>query len=267
MQTSPLQFVDQATLRERDDHLRSVLSRPVDSQISPDELDAAGLALDRELFAVVVGGIIMDPPQARQDAEARLRSLGSDVRVLALGGVICLIANPMTLNPSRLARGVEAVAGAYPDVCAGVSNPRPAKNIDRCWREAVRTHALRSMLGNPRVCLASDAALLLALADMPSNWVERAGFHGANLSAVLGPVGSRDWDFMEAYLEERSLRKAASRVYLHHTSLDARLRRSSEDLGVDLTDSNVQFELLLMMRVRRVEVLLAQSQTLQLASC
>lgn len=267
MHTDAAQFGDQADLEDRDDHLRRLLARQQSPDIPPELLAAAGLPPDGELFCVVISGVARGPSCEARDAEIRFRQMGAGIRFLTLGDDFCVVADPSAVSDAQIARAVDAISVTSPDVSAGVGSRRPPRNVDRSWREAVRTHALRSMLGNARVSCASEAALLLALADMPSNWVAQAGFHGANLTTVLGPVGSRDWDSLEAYLEERSLRKAASRVYLHHTSLDARLRRLSEELGVDLTASNIQFELLLMMRVLRVETLLGNSAARELAPC
>lgn len=267
MQTDASQLGDPADLEDRDDLLRRLLARQESADIPPELLAAAGLPPEGELFCVAISGIARGQTGIACDAQARIRQLGEGIRYLTLGDVFCLVADPTSVTDARIARTVDAISVMSPDVSAGVGSRRPSRNLDRSWREAVRTQALRSMLGNARVSHASEAALLLALADMPSNWVAQAGFHGANLTTVLGPVGSRDWDLLEAYLEERSLRKAASRVYLHHTSLDARLRRLSEELGVDLTASNTQFELLLMMRALRVETLLENASPSELAPC
>ena len=267
MHTDAAQFGDEADLEDRDDHLRRLLARQQSTDIPPELLTAAGLPPDGELFCVLIAGIAKGQSDEARDAEVRFRQMGAGTRFLAHGDVFCVVADPSAVTYAQIARVVGAISVTSPDVSAGVGSRRPPRNIDRSWREAVRTRALRSMLGGARVSYASEAALLLALADMPSNWVAQAGFHGANLTTVLGPVGSRDWSCLEAYLEERSLRKAASRVYLHHTSLDARLRRLSEELGVDLTATNIQFELLLMMRVLRVETLLENASATELARC
>lgn len=218
----------------------------------------AGIPVDGDLFCTVIFAGGASPVDLARAVDSQARPLSASSCVCILNETVVLVAGCRELTDVQALRLVERLARDWPDISAGIGSHRSPADIEKSWRDALRTHALRSMMGSPRTAVAHDAALLLALADMPSSWVDRAGFHGANLRRVVGDVGSRDWDFLEAYLEERSLRKAAARVFLHHTSLDARLRRVSEELGVDLMDPGIQFELLLMMRVLRVESLLAR---------
>ncbi|AYN43082.1 PucR family transcriptional regulator [Streptomyces dangxiongensis] len=122
-----------------------------------------------------------------------------------------------TVDPARLPAGVRAGIGA-----AG----RP----DRSWRQA-RT-ALRFTTPHEPVVHHADLGALALLAELPRD-VARENTDVAAIARVA--ADPQDLETLDAYCATGSLRAAAVRLHLHHSSVARRLEQLGRTLGIELT--------------------------------
>ena len=138
------------------------------------------------------------------------------VKAAPLAGVGVILAT--TLDLARFPAGVRAGIGA-----AG----RP----DRSWRQA-RT-ALRFTTAHQPVVHHSDLGALALLAHVPPD----AARDNPDVAAIARLAGSPgDLETLEAYCAAGSVRRAAERLHLHHSSIARRLGQIGKTLGIDLTE-------------------------------
>lgn len=105
---------------------------------------------------------------------------------------------------------------------------------NRSWRQA-RT-ALRFTTGRRPVLRYDDLGALAVLADIPRS-VVRDNADVIALQKIAGTAdGSDALKTLDAYCESGSLRRAADRLHLHHSSVARRLEHLSAKLGFDLTE-------------------------------
>ncbi|MEV4006549.1 helix-turn-helix domain-containing protein [Actinomadura sp. NPDC049753] len=141
---------------------------------------------------------------------------GRPVKAAPLAGVGVILA--AAVDPARFPAGVRA----------GVGTPgRP----DRSWREA-RT-ALRFTGAREPVVRHEDLGALALLAEIPS----AAARDNADVAAIARLAGTGDeLDTLEAYCATGSLRQAADRLHLHHSSVARRLEQLAKTMGFELTE-------------------------------
>jgi PucR C-terminal helix-turn-helix domain len=141
---------------------------------------------------------------------------GRLVKAAPLAGVGVILAT--TVNPARFPAGVRAGLGA-------------ADSPGRSWRQA-RT-ALRFTTPRQPVVHYDDLGALALLAEVPQD----AARDNADVAAVARMAGNpEDLETLDAYCATGSLRRAADRLHLHHTSVARRLEQLGKTLGIKLTE-------------------------------
>jgi len=141
---------------------------------------------------------------------------GRLVKAAPLAGVGVILAT--TVNPARFPAGVRAGLGA-------------ADSPGRSWREA-RT-ALRFTTSRQPVVHYDDLGALALLAEIPQD----AARGNADVTAIARMAGNpEDLETLDAYCATGSLRQAADRLYLHHSSVARRLEQLRKTLGIELTE-------------------------------
>ncbi|MFF4490047.1 PucR family transcriptional regulator [Streptomyces sp. NPDC001544] len=114
------------------------------------------------------------------------------------------------------------------DVRAGIG---AAESPDRSWRKA-RT-ALRFTTSREPVVRYDDLGALALLAEIPRD----AARDNADVAALARIAGApEDLQTLDTYCATGSLRRAASLLHLHHSSVARRLEQIGKILGVDLTE-------------------------------
>ncbi|WP_327589873.1 helix-turn-helix domain-containing protein [Nonomuraea sp. NBC_00507] len=161
----------------------------------------------------------------------RVVAVRSQVPLDQVGGLVCparpVKAAPLadvgvilatTLDPARFPAGVRAGIGA-------------ADSPDRSWREA-RT-ALRFATPRQPVVHYDDLGALALLAEIPRD----ASRDNTDVAAVARMAGNpEDLETLDAYCATGSLRQAADRLHLHHSSVARRLEQLGKTLGIELTE-------------------------------
>ncbi|GAB3452523.1 helix-turn-helix domain-containing protein [Actinophytocola sediminis] len=180
------------------------------------------------------------------DEAARARALrllgfaaGPPVRVLAVRSALPLDQIASAVCPARLVKaaplaGVGVILAAAMDpatlpagVRAGIG---AAERPDLSWREA-RT-ALRFTTARQPVVHYADLGALTLLADVPQEVVR----DNADVAAIAALAANPDeLDTLDAYCATGSVRQAATRLHLHHSSVARRLDQLSRTTGIHLT--------------------------------
>ncbi|MET8571603.1 helix-turn-helix domain-containing protein [Streptomyces sp. NPDC004783] len=155
----------------------------------------------------------------------------STLRLDEIGTLICP-ARPVKAAPLAdvgvvLATAVEPTR--FPDgVRAGIGSDG---SPDRSWQQA-RT-ALRFTTARRPVVAFRDLGALALLAQVPED-VVRANADVAALTRVAG--SPENLETLDAYCATGSLRRAAERLHLHHSSVARRLDQIGKTLGFALTE-------------------------------
>ncbi|MFE5676357.1 PucR family transcriptional regulator [Streptomyces erythrochromogenes] len=144
---------------------------------------------------------------------------GRPVKAAPLAGVGVVLATAIPLDrfPDRLAADVRVGIGASDD---------PA----RSWREA-RT-ALRFTSARQPVVRHDDLGALALLAEIPEDAARANGDVAAIARMARNP---EDLETLDAFCATGSLRRAADRLHLHHSSVARRLEQITKTLGIELT--------------------------------
>ncbi|MBO0686315.1 MAG: helix-turn-helix domain-containing protein [Candidatus Dormibacteraeota bacterium] len=149
------------------------------------------------------------------DRLCSLVSPAQPVKAAPLADVGVILAR--TVDTARFPAGVRAGIGA-------------AESPDRSWREA-RTALLFTTSRQP-VVRYDDLGALALLAQVP----QEAARDNADVAAIARVAGNpEDLQTLDAYCAAGSLRLAAERLHLHHSSVARRLERLGESLGIELT--------------------------------
>ena len=162
-----------------------------------------------------------------------LQACGEIARVTRIGTITALITTadePETLLSDDLRAGI----GSHVDV---LSAPRS-------WSESRAllrlTNAMPAMqVSNFRKY--EDDGGLIALTMTPSEYLRQLPESLALDELALSSSGRDSIQALDAYLRKGSMRAAATELYLHHTSVAARLDHASDALGFSVSDPQGTF--------------------------
>jgi hypothetical protein len=250
---------DERATRSRLDYaaLEQLLSTPMNDEEAAEAVRRAGLRPGRDLMALAArpkpGGNV-GPEALAQSLSRGLEKSGLSSRsgvigrtaavVVEAGGTIDEVLDAAVANMSRLGVNIEVGAGA-----AG-----PASALHSSWRQAAQALLLR-----PVMALASpithfeELGVLHLLAEIPTGDLALYPdvVRVAGLEATGAPVS--DLDLLERYLATMSLRQTAQQVLLHHTTVQYRLKRIKQVLGVDLQDPSARLRTQIAILLYRIE--------------
>jgi len=165
------------------------------------------------------------------DLPVRVAAVRSQLPLDQLAGLVCA-ARPVKAAPLAdvgvlLATTVDP-ARFPPGVRAGIA---AAERPDRSWRQA-RT-ALGFTTARQPVVHYDDLGALALLAHVPQD----AARDNADVAAVARMAANpQDLETLDAYCATGSLRRAAERLHLHHSSVARRLDQIGKTLGIELTE-------------------------------
>ncbi|ULP47841.1 helix-turn-helix domain-containing protein [Mycolicibacter virginiensis] len=145
--------------------------------------------------------------------------------------------------PAQVGRGPWVGIGAKTTVFAAAASWQQAQ---RGLRFASSTHYGRRAVAYERL------SVLELLADLPLEQVLR--HHDvARINAIAAkPAGAHDVDTTEAFCVLGSLRRTATQLHLHHSTVAARIAHVETAMGWDLADPIDRFTATLVLFVRRI---------------
>jgi hypothetical protein len=187
-------------------------------------------------------------------AEKGIAECGLGARGAVIGSCAAVVARA----GEALGEALQELARSEPRlgvaIRVGVGEPAGLEELWRSWRHAREALALRTMVADGDEPAQFDQlGALHLLAQIPT-----AAVHTSPLIAALGdPVchtGSpTDVEVLTAYLEEGTLRRAGERVFLHHTSVQHRVKSIESRLGLDLRDPRTRFRVQLALRLMAID--------------
>ncbi|MER7736589.1 helix-turn-helix domain-containing protein [Streptomyces erythrochromogenes] len=155
------------------------------------------------------------------DRVAGLLCPGRPVKAAPLAGVGVVLATVTASQTDRLPEPLPA------DVRVGIG---AADDPARCWQEA-RT-ALRFTGARQPVVRHDELGALALLAEIP----REAARANSDVAAIARLARNpEDLETLDAFCATGSLRRAADRLHLHHSSVARRIEQITKALGIELT--------------------------------
>lgn len=153
-----------------------------------------------------------------------------------------------------LQAAVAAVARTGRSVAFGVGERRNLASLHRSWFQAREALMLRSAgTSDGAVVHFRDLGILHLLAQIPADALEEFAEYRQLADFPVRAASPTDLELLEAFLEAGSLRKTAVRVHLHHASVEYRLRRIEEELGVDLGEAADRLRMQIALKLLRIQ--------------
>nr|WP_240942347.1 helix-turn-helix domain-containing protein [Planosporangium thailandense] len=135
---------------------------------------------------------------------------------------------------------------------AGVAHPLTVADLAAGCLVARQSLALARVEGTGRVGVAEELGALRLLAAIPTTMLE----DHPDVQALGRVVAERDGYInlavLDVYCETGSLRKTATRLYLHHSSVDYRLKRIERMLGFPLATQAGRLRALISLQLARL---------------
>jgi DNA-binding PucR family transcriptional regulator len=224
--------------------------------LSDDELARATRQAKLSASDRYVAIALAQPPAGELDAE-ELATLAaqaiSEQGLAARAAVVASRAAVVARAGEALGTALDELAGAGSAVHLGVGDAVPVAGLAASWGHALEALALRPLVaaGDAPAYFEALGSLHL-LAQIP-----RGAVQAAELVRHLDDPDDRgspsDVEVLEAYLEEGTLRRAGERVFLHHTTVQHRLKGIEQRLGVDLREPMARFRVQLAIRLLAID--------------
>lgn len=218
------------------------------------------LGLDEARDTRVLAVSAHSPPEALRIITGALPGLS--VRSAAIGAATAVLCQG-ALKTRALADDLEAViVAAFPAPRTAGSDRGPWVGIGSAvgvftaaasWRQAL--HALRfaSSTGYGRRAVAYERLSALdLLADLPAERVMRNPDMARINEIAATPTGALEIATVEAFCVFGSLRRTATELHVHHSTVAARLAHVEAAMGWDLDDPMDRFMATLVLMVRRI---------------
>ena len=164
-----------------------------------------------------------------------------------------------------VARAGEALRGALSELAGedepaglhariGVGDATDLGGLSGSWRHAQEALGLRMLVAPDGAPAYFDAlGVLHLLAQVPREAVRGSPLF-QRLSDLSGQRGSpTDVEVLAAYLESGTLRRAGERVFLHHTTVQHRLKSIEQRLGVDMSEPMSRFRVQLAIKLLAID--------------
>jgi len=250
---------DERATRSRLDYaaLEQLLSMPMTDEAAAEAVRRAGLRPGRPLMALAArpqpGGNV-GPEALAQTLSRSLEQAGLSARGGVIGRSAAIVVEASGTIDEILREAVEAMGRLGVNLEIGVGAPGPASELHASWRQAAQALVLRPVmaLATP-ITHFEELGVLHLLAEIPTD--DLARYPDVVRVAVLEASGSpvSDLDLLERYLATMSLRQTAQQVLLHHTTVQYRLKRIEQHLGVDLQDPSARLRTQIAILLYRIE--------------
>ncbi|WTW96014.1 helix-turn-helix domain-containing protein [Streptomycetaceae bacterium NBC_01309] len=221
-----------------------VLSGQTEPEARARALRLLGLTPGRPLRVAAVRGT---PPATSANPASRQRAArgGCGAPRTVLDGVAAVLMQPPADRDTYT--GPTPAAG----MTVGIGGPVEAEHARRSWEQA--RVALRFADAATAPVVEYDALGSLAvLADLPAETLRSHPELAAVEAYAQRPGGEADLAVLAAFCRSGSLRGAATRLHLHHSSVADRVTRAGEALGWDLADPADRFRATLALTLRRL---------------
>ena len=250
---------DERATRSRLDYaaLEQLLSTPLTDESAAEAVRRAGLRPGRDLIALAArprpGGTV--GPEALAHTLARsLEQAGLSSRSTVIGRSAAVVAEASPAMGAILLQAAAALALLGVNIEIGAGTAGPATSVHASWREAAQALLLRPvMLPASPVTHFGELGVLHLLAEIPTD--DLARYPDVVLVAGLEATGTpvNDLDLLERYLATMSLRQTAQQVLLHHTTVQYRIKRIEQVLGVELQDPAARLRTQIAILLYRIE--------------
>jgi hypothetical protein len=256
---SSVRLRDERATRSRLDYaaLEQLLSAPMSETAAAEAVRRAGLRPGRDLMALAArpqpGGNV-GPEALAQTLARSLEQAGLSARSTVIGRSAAVVVEASATIDDVLARAATDVARFGVAIEIGAGAVGPATALHDSWRQAAQALLLRPVMapGTP-VTHFGELGVLHLLAEIPTDDLARYPdvLRVAGLESTGAPVS--DLDLLERYLATMSLRQTARQVLLHHTTVQYRLKRIEQHLGVDLQDPAARLRTQIAILLYRIE--------------
>jgi len=137
---------------------------------------------------------------------------------------------------------------------AGIGEPAALEELGTSLSQAREALVLGGLTEHPDGATRfGELGLLHLLAQIPSKEV-RASPEVRRVAALDGASGGiSDLRLLEVYCETASLRQTAARLFVHHSSVDYRLKRIEEALGLSLGEPGDRMRALIAIKLLRID--------------
>jgi sugar diacid utilization regulator len=220
--------------------IERLLSGVADDHESTRLAKQAQLPVSRTYVAVAIG----EQPRAAASPEAvasiaarALTAVGLTTRQSVIGRTPAVLCE----SGVRLGEAIDALAGGAEErgfgLEIGVGQPGPLEHVARSWRQAREAIALRSLIADagPAVYF-EQLGILHLLAQIPRTELAAMEDFQRLTALDVDREGASDLDLLDEFLDSGSLRKTAAKMYMHHTTVEYRLRRIQRELGYSLSE-------------------------------
>lgn len=257
--------IDSVRLRDeratRGRHDDTGLERLLSMQLSEEEAAVAvrhaGLRPGRRLVALAVrarpGGSVAVEAIGQMLARA-LEHSGLSARSTVIGRSAAVVVEAGSALDEALRQASTSLGSLGVEVEIGAGRVVEPRGLHSSWREAAKALLLRPVTASTSaITHFDDLGVLHLLAEIPMD--DLGGYRDMVRLAALdtsGPSAS-DLDLLERYLATMSLRRTAQEVHLHHTTVQYRLKRIEEALGIDLGDPAARLRTQLAILLHRIE--------------
>ena len=161
-----------------------------------------------------------------------------------------------------LAAASESLSRLGVHIEVGAGTPGEPVMLHASWRQAAQALLLRPVMAAASpVTHFDDLGVLHLLAEIPTD--DLASYRDVVRVAALETTGApvSDLDLLERYLATMSLRQTAQQVLLHHTTVQYRLKRIEQVLGIELQDPAARLRTQIAILLYRIERAAAATAT------
>ena len=250
---------DERATRSRLDYaaLEQLLSAPMSDAAAAEAVRRAGLRPGRDLMALAArpqpGGNV-GPEALAQTLARSLEQAGLSARSTVIGRSAAVVVEASATIDEVLGGAAADLARFGVNIEVGTGAAGPASALHDSWRQAAQALLLRPVMApDSPVTHFEELGVLHLLAEIPTDDLARYPdvLRVAGLEATGSPVS--DLDLLERYLATMSLRQTAQQVLLHHTTVQYRLKRIEQHLGVDLQDPAARLRTQIAILLYRIE--------------
>jgi hypothetical protein len=126
---------------------------------------------------------------------------------------------------------------------AGTARGRPADHAADAWQKAQTAMQFCGLMGLGNLVDFDDLGSLATLATLPQSTISADRDVRAIAELAATTRGQAVLQTLEQWFASGSIREAAARLYLHHSSVRYRLRQAEKSLGLDLEDPRCRLRL------------------------
>lgn len=237
--------------------LEQLLSSPLSDEAAAEAVRRAGLRPGRDLLALASrpqpGGSV-GPEALAQTLSRSLEQAGLSSRSSIIGRSAAVVVEAGGTVDEILCQAAAKLALLGVNIEVGAGAPGPASELHQSWRQAAQALLLRPVVAvTSPITHYHELGVLHLLAEIPTDDLARYPdvIRVADLEATGTPVS--DLDLLERYLATTSLRQTAQQVFLHHTTVQYRLKRIALHMGIDLQDPPARLRTQIAILLYRIE--------------